>query len=386
MNTLIDNLGSRLRLARTLRGWSQQELAHQISVSRQFIHQLETGLKYPTECVFEAICESLGVRTNFFKVALVNELTSEQCNFRKRKTTTLSLASRVISFGVIFEELLNYLNTYIDFPDSDISEFSSMVSSHSKSETYSRQSIEDVADHFRKEYKLGSDTPIDNLTDLIENLGVFVTSFAGVSDKVDALSFSRKYHVILRNKAKESACRQRFDLAHELGHIILHQGIVTGEGATEAEADYFASSFLFPRKAFVKEFNRCMTPVGSFRWKHILELKIRWKVSQRAIIYRAKSLGLIDSRQYRSANVYLSGSGQAKRELLDDQIPMEEPSLISSSIDILQSEVGINFRKISDIIGIKPDYLAEMIGVEFGASATTENNVFSLPPRQMFNT
>ncbi|WP_150317353.1 ImmA/IrrE family metallo-endopeptidase, partial [Enterobacter hormaechei] len=77
----------------------------------------------------------------------------------------------------------------------------------------------------------------------VENQGAIVTGFDGVSEKVDALSVNRKFPIIIRNTAKESACPMRFDLAHECGHLIMHDGIETGCKKTEREADAFASAF-----------------------------------------------------------------------------------------------------------------------------------------------
>lgn len=385
MGKLGNQFGSRLRLARTLKGWTQQELSMEALTSRQHIHQLESGIKSPSKEVLDAVCESLGVKEDFLLAPLVNPLTAEQCNFRKRKTTKLALANQVVAFGTVVEELVGYLNEYIQFPDEGLADFAASISYKNHSESYSRQDIEEIADNFRDNQLLGLDTPIDNMTELLEGLGVIVTSFEGVSDKVDALSFSRKYNIVLRNTAKESVCRQRFDLAHELGHIILHQGVVTGDGSTEAEADHFASSFLFPRKAFLKEFNYCLTAGGRIRWQDLLLLKQRWKVSQKAIIYRAHSLGIINSRQYRSANIHLSSSGQAKNELLDDELPMEEPSLIGASIELIKDNLGIGFKEISNRLGFdSPSYLAEMLGLNY-IEAKERSSITLLPPRQFSN-
>ena len=379
MKSLIsENFKDRLRLARILKGFSQQELGTEVHVSRQFIHQLESGEKLPRDDVFEAICEALNVTDAFFHPYALSELKNDQCHFRKRKTTPLGLTNRVLAFGTVFEEFVDYLSQYIEFPKSVISDFSASVKHDGN---YSRREIEDITDKFRGENGLGLDTPIDNVTDLLENMGVLVTGFEGVSDKVDALSFARRYRVVLRNTAKLSVCRMRFDLAHELGHFILHEGIVTGDSITEAEADYFASAFLFPRKAFSKEFVHCIHTVGNFNWKAILELKKRWKVSQKAIIYRAHSLGHIDSRQYRGANIHFSKTKQSKQEILDDQLPMEEPGLIESSLELLRSEVGISFQEIVKNIGLDPLYMASMLGISLVPEDLPHfGNVSALPP------
>jgi Zn-dependent peptidase ImmA (M78 family)/transcriptional regulator with XRE-family HTH domain len=381
MVNLEDHFGSHLRLARTLKGWTQQELGVEISASRQYVHQLESGLRQPSNEIFEALCEALRLNAVFFQRSINNELTADKCHFRKRKTTKQSLAAQVAAFGTIFEEFVSLLLEYIDFPESEaLNILEELSASHPEGE-YSKETIELVSEKFRLKLGLGLDTPIDNVTDILESLGVFLTTYNGISDKVDALSFSKKFHVVIRNTAKESACRQRFDLSHELGHLILHQGIITGEGSTEPEADYFASSFLFPRKAFIREFPFCLTVAGSFRWKDILLLKKRWKVSQRAIIYRAHSLGLINARQYRNANVHLSSSGQSKKEDLDDLIPLEIPKMISATLDLLKNNAGIGFDKLAETIGFEPEYLATMIGLDY--KEDERNNISPLPIRSI---
>jgi len=291
------------------------------------------------------------------------------------------LANQVAAFGTIFDGFIELLSSYIDFPSaSSLDLLDNKSLGHPEGEL-SKQFIEDCADAFRQELNLGDDTPIDNVTDVIESCGVFLTTFNGVSDKVDALSFSSKFHVILRNTVKASACRQRFDLAHELGHLILHQGVQTGEGSTEPEADYFASSFLFPRKAFMREFQYCLTSAGSFRWDQVLELKSRWKVSQRAIIYRAHSLGLINSRQYRNANIYLSSNNKSKLEVLDDVIPLEEPKMIEAAIKAIQDNLDISLNKLASTIGLDGDYLANMLELEY--TNDHESNVLAFAPNSI---
>src|SRR5690606_25667883 len=135
--------------------------------------------------------------------------------------------------------------------------------------------------------------------------------------------------------------------------------------------------FLFPNKAFIREFHPCLTIGGSFRWEQLFNLKRRWKVSVRAIIYRAHSLGLIDSRQYRSANIYLSKIGRA--EPLDEILEMESPILLNDTFDLLLKEMGISFAEISNGLGFNPKYLSEMMELD-REDLTQENNITALKP------
>ena len=373
-----NDLGGRIRFARILKGLSQQELGELVYTSRQFIFQIESSTRAPSQDLLGAICEALDVTHLFMESSYECNIQPDQFHFRKRRSTPLSLASRVAAFGSLLEQILLYLELYVDLPKPF--EFDLVPADCNQDGEYTRQQIENISNKFREKFKLGKDTPIDNVTKLLENLGVVVTSFKDVSEKVDALSFSKTRHYILRNTEKASVCRQRFDLAHELGHLILHQGVETGDPRTEAEADHFASAFLFPNIAFIKEFHQCLTIGGSFRWERLFQLKQRWKVSARAIIYRAHSLGLIDSRQYRSANIYLSKIGRS--EPLDDKLEMESPVLLNNTFDLLQREMGISFAEISKNLGFNPKYLSGIMNLQRN-DLTQETNISALKPMRL---
>jgi Zn-dependent peptidase ImmA (M78 family)/DNA-binding XRE family transcriptional regulator len=369
MSTVLN--GDRVRLARLFKGYTLQDLGDAVHVSRQSISQLENGKRTPGSDVLSALAEYLEVGVGFFYSSIDSDVKMEQCHFRKRKTTPIGIANRVLAFGTLFEQLVLMLNEYLDLPmvdfhfiedlDFDTSELSPLV-------------IEKLAECCRERWKIGTDNPIDNMIRVLENAGAVVTYFNGVSDKVDALSMNKKIPIVVRNTAKESICRMRFDLAHELGHFIMHDGIVTGNPKTEKEADMFASAFLMPRNAFAKEFRSCLRG-NSFNWPKIYELKIRWKVSVRAIIYRANFLGLISAQQYRSANVWLNKSGQTKHEHHDDKIPTESPEVLESSLNILDEHLGVTFKNVAHKLGVTVKLLSQLTGVEYVENQSTSNVV-----------
>lgn len=350
--------GDRLRLARLLNGYTQQKLGELVSTTRQYIHQLESDIKQPADDVLGALCESLLVSESFFEKPLGNDVKLEQCHFRKRKTTPVGLANRVLAYSTIFEEFVKFLQDHLDFPAPNFPEV------YHQEGPYSNHQIELMAELCRKQWGLGIDTPIKSMINVLENQGVIITEYSGVSDKVDALSVNRKFPMIVRNNAKESVCRKRFDLAHECGHFVLHEGIETGDNVTEQEADKFASAFLFPRVAFDKEFPN-FTSVNRLNWTKIYELKLRWGMSVRALIYRAHYLKKITAQQYRSANVYLNRSGQSRIERFDDKITPENPSLISKSVQLLDEHLDITFNDIAIEIGVEPELLTTITGISF---------------------
>lgn len=362
--------GNKLRLARLLKGYTQQQLGEATTVSRQFIHQMESGIRQPAIDVLNAICEALDVKSNFFFTPILNDVKFEQCHFRKRKTTPVNLSNRVLAYGTIFESLADLINIYIDLPATNIPKVTPNDGQYTNSE------VELAAEKCRKHWKLGIDTPIANVIRVLENAGVIITQFTEVSDKVDALSFNRKYPIIIRNAEKGSSCRIRFDLAHECGHLVLHEGVETGDRTTENEADRFASAFLFPRSAFIKEFPSFKGK--NLNWNLIYNLKVRWGMSVRAIIYRAHSLNLITAQQYRSANVRLNRTGQTRIEKFDEKVLREEPELLVSALNILNSDIGIGYQQIADSLNVNLSILSLITGLKLDINSSKCSDVIPM--------
>lgn len=334
-------LGYKLRLARTFHSMTLVELGDTVSTSRQYIQRLETDDETcPSQEMLEALSETLMVDQQFF-FDRIEEVREDQGHFRRLQTTPLHVRSTVLSYGTIFTLLVKHLESYLELPPVNIP----------KAEVSSRADIERAAETCRKEWGVGLDAPIVNMTRTLERAGIVVTTFEGVSEKVDAFSLVRGRPIIVRNVDKDSTSRSRFDLAHECGHLVMHDGIVTGETETEAEANQFASAFLLPRSAFIREFPKTRT----IDWRLLFEMKKRWGASIQAIIRRAYDLGILTAVQYRNANVYISRMQWKRNEPHEPAI--ETPEIIPASIRYLQEEEGITVADLADALHISPEIL-----------------------------
>ncbi len=362
-------IGDRLRLARLMRGCTLQDVGMAACVPRQNIHQFESGSRIPREDVLQALAEYLKVETNFFFIQTVNEVKPEQCHFRKRKTTPVGVANRVLAYTTLFEQLVELLRKNLELPRID---FNLTEKLGFTTNGLTPNKIEELAEAVRKHWGLRIDCPIDDMVRVLESAGAVVTCFEGISDKVDALSVMRQFPLVIRNMAKESACRMRFDLAHECGHLIMHEGVETGDKKTEAEANAFASAFLMPRGTFSLEFIPCVRH-SRLVWDEIYKLKQRWKVSVRAIIYRAHYLRLLTAQQYRSANVSLNRSGYARKEPYDEVIPLEEPQILKMAFSLLKKELSIQFSDVAKKLSVSSEILSQLTGIPIPEK--TENNV-----------
>lgn len=100
-------------------------------------------------------------------------------------------------------------------------------------------------------------------------------------------------HFIIRVLGVVGNLRNRFTIAHELGHYFLHSGVGTkgirvaraGTGRVEWEANWFAAAFLMPAAPFRRDWARADN--------NIYRMVDRYQVSEAAIEIRLEQLGLL---------------------------------------------------------------------------------------------
>lgn len=343
--------GTALRLARIFCGLSLEEVAERVEKSRQYLHKLETGQSNPTAELTAELAEALNVEIGFFSNR-TRQLHEDQFHFRSLMTTKNSVRQIAVARGEMVNKLICLLEEYLRLPTVDIPCFDRVASVND---------IEIIAETCRKHWDLGLG-PIDNMTRLAENVGAIVTTFTGVSKHIDALSVAVERPFIVRNTAKTDTCRQRFDIAHELGHLVMHEGVVTGDRTTESQANRFASAFLLPRAMMAKLFPR---PRGNrLNWIGIREFKQTWKVSKAAILYRARQLELITEQQYKTGVITLRKYGESNGEKDDHLIEQEPPELLATAIRTLSKNHSIGIDELAEKLKVKRDFLEKLTGLD----------------------
>jgi Zn-dependent peptidase ImmA (M78 family)/DNA-binding XRE family transcriptional regulator len=345
--------GANLRLARVFCGLSLDDLAVRVNKSRQFLHKLETSnANAPTIELAANLAQSLQVTKDFFYRPQMPTLPEESVHFRKLFTTRSAIKQAAIAKAEMFLQLVDYLEKHLKLPAVSIPTIADIKSAND---------IEQSAELCRRNWGLGLG-PIDNMVRAAERAGAIVTTFNGVSAEVDALSYAQKRPVIVRNDAKLSACRQRFDVAHEMGHFVLHQGVQTGTRVTESQANHYASAFLLPRSMMASHWPR--PKGGRLDWVGMRNFKLTWKVSKAAILYRAHQLGLIDDTLYKSGVITLRRTGEATCEREDSQIPLEQPNMIRQALQLLCSRVMETPRSLAEDLGWSVELLEAVVGMQ----------------------
>lgn len=310
----------RVRLARLFLGLTQAELAERMLVAQPWIGQIESGTRQPTPDRILALAEVTGFHSAFFRTPITNEFTEETCHFRMSRTSPAAMRNQAMATGTLFNAVVAHLEEHLDFPPDSIPILRS-----------SSMEIETIAARLRMQWGLTLDRPIANMTRVIERAGALVTRCAS-GDKVDAFSNGTGPRKLIVVNDGKGASRTRFDLAHELGHLVMHPGMRTGDDVTEREADRFASAFLLPATGFGREFPQSTR----IDWNALLALKTRWGVSLQAIITRAHELGKLSALQKTSAFKYISWNGWRKNEPAEPAL--ERPEAIANSFIALEED------------------------------------------------
>ena len=323
--------GNRLKSARQYRGLTVEELSQKVNVSKQTISQYETGVieNVPFEKIL-AISSELKFPYHYFIQKSNSSVRTGSTYFRSLMKTSKKYRTAQIVKMEHLAEIYAFLNEYLDFPQLTLPDWIGSI-----------QSPVEAAYALRKFWNLG-DKPIENIIRTVEQNGILVTTFATDVDDIDAFSQfveldDTKIYLIALSSNKDSAARINFDIAHELGHIVLHEWSEDEEAISreafkkkEKDANEFAAAFLLPESEFAKEV--LLDPQNLNYYVH---LKRKWKVSIAAMLYRVCSLGIITQNQYQYMMRIMQNKGWRKSEPLDNIIKTPNPSLFSDAIDVL---------------------------------------------------
>jgi Zn-dependent peptidase ImmA (M78 family)/transcriptional regulator with XRE-family HTH domain len=345
---MSNSIGANIRLARLFHGMTLEDLAVGIGKTRQYVHKIETEQISPPASVLNEIASMTQVDPVFFTRSYSASISEEHCHFRKNFSARASVKHIALAKGEMFRRLVAEVESEIKLPGNRIPQ----------RDARSLVEIEQAAEFCRRYWGLGLG-PLQSATRLAETVGAVVTSFRGLSREVDAYSISAARPIIVVNQEDSSACRLRFDVAHELGHLVLHVGKITGDRKTESEANRFAGAFLMPRSSFVKEFPRLRGI--HLNWQGLAEMKLRWKVSKAAILYRAKQLSLISEDQYKTGFIRLSRGGEARGEREDHLIAREEPEIFSAAVNMVCEHRGQSLEQYAQSVGVRAAVLQEFL-------------------------
>lgn len=338
--------GSRLVLARHFRGREAADLAESLGVKRQYIHQIETNARRPTPEMWDAIAETMAFHRTFFALELPADYGPSVGHFRTFKSATKRELEQVRAQGKVFELLVRHVESAVKLPRPIVPRF----------EATSTEDAERAAEHCRLAWGLPLTAPIGHLSRVLEHAGVAIGSFISSRSKISAFSwYGMNRPFAVRNHFMPPS-RNRFSLAHELGHLVMHTSADWGcSDVLEEQADRFASAFLMPAAGFSLEY-----PQGAWLdWQELFRLKSRWGASVQAVVRRARDLGLLPAVLYQRACRHVGASGWRKNEP-GEPSSAELPEVISAATALVARKKGKTLSGFAAELGVFPEVLTQL--------------------------
>lgn len=368
----------RLKKARQYRGWTVEELADRIGITKQAISQYETGKIIPPIDKILLFSQILNFPYKYFLQKDSNDLKIGTTYFRSLQRTHKKHRVEQIVRMEHISRLYSMIAHYVKFPSLDLPN------------DYHFDNPEQAAHILREYWKLGN-APIDNLISIVEMHGIVVTTFPTSTDDIDAFSqFFRlgnmDIYVIGISSNKKSVARIHFDIAHELGHILLHDWSEDIESLSrlqfnerEKEANRFAAALLLPSDSFYKDIHGEYTT--SLDYYKILKKK--WKVSIAAMLYRAHKLNIISDNQYQYLMRSMQKRGWRKTEPLDNHLVTAPPSLFREAIALLLDNKIFSPKEVVEYfestgLSMYPKELEILLNLEKDILEEPDNGIFKI--------
>jgi Zn-dependent peptidase ImmA (M78 family)/DNA-binding XRE family transcriptional regulator len=304
-----------------------------VGVSAQAISKYERGVNIPGSDVLLRLSKVLDVKVEYF--FRTTSVTTFDPVYRKKSRLKIRDERAIIA------QIRDWLERYLEI--ETLYDLDESYTLPDKQKIIHVENLEDAALHLRQQFSLGL-APVENLIEILEMNGIKVGRIEGHSD-FDSCTFTMDdaLPVIVVNKNMPGD-RQRFSLAHELGHLMLDlPESIDGEKA----ANRFAGAFLVPKEIVYTELGekrKSLNPLELHLLKH------KYGLSMLGWVHRAEDLAVISKasakrivEQFRREGWHLTEPG--------DQIEPEKPDRMTRLIIRALEENIITASKASELLG-----------------------------------
>lgn len=338
-------LAQRLKNARLSAGLTLSQLGSQVGVSHTAIQKYENGKATPSSTGLLRIARACNVKTEYFFRLKTTQLVDP--DFRKHsafgKRAQESLLLKVAEATEKRIELLQL------FPESPLPTFE--VPANLVETVGDYEDLEGLAESLRQSWNLGLN-PISDLTGTLEDLGVLVISvdeqnpkFSGLTAK--AVSTDGQTYPVIAVSKLWAGDRQRFTLAHELGHLVL-AGRLAEDLDEEKACDRFAGAFLAPSAAVLQGLGhdrKILEP------RELYALKHEFGLSMQAGLQRAKQCQVISESTHLRLIKMFSAKGWRKTEP-GEPLPSERPQVFEQLVYRALAEQFVSETKAAELLGV----------------------------------
>jgi Zn-dependent peptidase ImmA (M78 family)/DNA-binding XRE family transcriptional regulator len=320
-------------LARDLRGMTQAELAEAMAVNQATISRYESGLSDAPQDHLDAIARILERPCSFFYWQ--DRLYDASCLYHRKNRRISASELRLIHAKV----------NLLRLQSSRLRQRAKVTSNYSFHRLDPKKfgGPEGCARELRRLWQLPLG-PVRNVVKSIESAGGMVFRCPFGATRVDGISQwpidSPNLPPVFFVHEEAPGDRERWTLAHEIGHVVMHHALT--ESDPEDEANRFANEFLMPADDIAHDLSGMTIAKAT-------SLKAYWKVSMQAIIMRAHYLRRTTENQHQYLFRQISVKGYRKCEPLP--IPPEEPAMFFGLMDFHYKSLGLSVAEVSECLG-----------------------------------
>lgn len=283
-----------MALARHRAGLSKKGLAQALSLHPRTLSRWEMDEREPGEDELRSLSDFLGFSEQFFLAGECDTANADSASFRSMSSMSAKERDSALASGSLGFIAFDWIEANYNLPECDIDDLG-------------HETPEAAARSLRERWLIG-EKPISHMIKLLESKGVRVCSLAENARSVDAFSLWRAEKPYVFLNSLKTAEHQRFDAAHELGHLVLHRHGSSKGREAEHEANRFASAFLMPA-ADVKATLPMVLGINT-----MIRTKKRWRVSLAALNYRLHRLGITSEWEYRGYCIDIQKRGYRSSE------------------------------------------------------------------------
>lgn len=354
---------ARLMLARQAAGKSKRQLADEIHRSAAAVTQFELGQAKPSAETLAECARVLNVPVKFFEVGRPQlNLDTGGAHFRSLRATRAYQREQAVAYVALLWEIVEAIEKVVELPS---------VCMPGMFQISKLASPAEAARELRELWQLPCG-PLPHLVRHTEARGIVVcllprtlTGEEGVAPNhssgtgnVDAFSTRLPHRPLVGlTGAKGGLLRRRFNVAHEIGHLVLHPEARPGDGQHEREAHLFAAELLMPEEMIVDELPP-KPDVGA-----LVHLQRRWGTSVSALCFRGRVLNKYTDAQQRNFMITLSKLGWRTNEPEDERLLAgEEPALLSRALE-LAAPAGLSVSSIAQQLAMPAGMVRRLAGI-----------------------
>ncbi|MGO6677622.1 XRE family transcriptional regulator [Rhizobium leguminosarum] len=368
--------GEKLTEARLASGLRKNALADKVGVTSMAISRYEANQDRPTHDNLDAIANALKFPVEFFTRKAWPE--SLGTVFWRDQVAETKAAREMTEQRMKWLcELFWTLEEELDFPPPAVPDFGLPDDVH----LITSSMIESCASELRLEWRLRNQ-PIRDVVLSVENAGIPVAMLDIPSEKQDGFLFRSpllKRGFVGVNVYNTTAARARFDVAHELGHLVLHRNVTPDQNRDpelhkllEKQAHRFAGAFLFPKHSFLEE-------VAVPSLDYFYALKKQWGMSIAAMIARSFDLGMIDGDAKKRLYISMNRRDWRQREPLDDVMAIERPRMLRRGVEALVASGDHSHDFLEHMLALPRKEILQLVGLS-DAGMKNGGSVGQSPP------